>query len=120
MITVINAEYMGSNGNNSVIIVSELFEALKSQQPKKIMMDGIFIILMITKYGKVENELFNQVRQQGKVNIRKFELCGNESEFFIDRSEPDIYYSTWGNDYYYPCHRRLMQACLRIISPDDM
>ena len=45
---------MGSNGNNSVIIVSELYEALKSRQPKKIMMDGLFIILMTTKYGKVE------------------------------------------------------------------
>ena len=75
---------------------------------------------LIKGYGKVEDELFNQVRTQEKINIRKFELYGNESEFFIDRSEQDIYYSTWGNDYYYPCHRRLMQECLRIISPDDM
>ena len=67
--------------------------------------------------GQVDSELFQQVRTQGRVGIRNFVLYGaTENLFFVDERVPDIHRdSIFGNDYYYPKHKRLMNQCWEYI-----
>ena len=67
--------------------------------------------------GQVDSELFQQVRAQGRVGIRNFVLYGaTENLFFVDERVPDIHRdSIFGNDYYYPKHKRLMNQCWEYI-----
>lgn len=76
---------------------------------------------LIEGYGKVEEELYDQVREQGLVDIGGFNRYWRPFRnapflLFHKGDEPDIRSSVWmSDDRYYKSHRRLMNECWTYI-----